>query len=206
MGREATGEISFGGQSRPGKLLLEAEEVIARGTLRLRLPRSALTGWQADEDGAVLVLKSAQGALRARLGAHEVAAWLKALDRPVPGLAQKLGLAPDRPAWVIGPVTDAALAAALKGARADSPASAALALAELPDEAALDAALAALDGTRLPFWAVAPKGRASPLPDATLRARMRAAGWTDSKSCAVSDRMTATRYHRRADPPHAAGA
>lgn len=206
MGREATGEISFGGQSGPGKLLLEAEEVIARGTLRLRLPRSALTGWQADQDGAVLVLNTAQGALRARLRAREVAAWLKALDRPAPGLAQKLGIAPDRRAWVIGPVTDAALAAALEGAKSDSPASATLALAELTDEAALGAALAALEGTRLPFWAIAPKGPSSPLPDATLRARMRAAGWTDSKSCAVSDRMTATRYHRRADPPHAAGA
>ena len=92
-------------------------------------------------------------------------------------------------------MTDADLQAALSGGV--SPAATTL-LAELNDAAQLDAALQALtDPSLTAFWGVTVKGKASRLPEATLRSRLRDAGFIDTKSCAVSQTRSATRFQRR---------
>jgi hypothetical protein len=48
---------------------------------------------------------------------------------------------------------------------------------------------------RLPIWAVYPKGRNVPFGDSAIRDTLRAHGFRDTKSCAVSARLTATRYN-----------
>lgn len=195
MGREAAGEIRFDGKAGPGKLLLEGEGLILRGAVRAQIARGEIIGFAAAGD--TLRIETRPGVIEADLGAREAAAWVRALAKPPPGLAEKLGIGPDRAVLRLGPVTDAALLEALAGVRdGDGAGPPVLAIAELPDLAALEAALLVMvDHPGLPLWTVTPKGSGTPLPEATLRTRMRAAGWRDTKSCAVSARMTACRWH-----------
>ena len=195
MGREAAAEVRFGDQSGPAKLLLEADALILRGAVRARIPRDAIRSYAVNGDD--LTIATDLGTLRATLGAPEAAAWLRALAKPRPTLAQKLGVSPTHPARVLGQITDATLAAALLGATTE--ADAAILIAELTSPDAMDRALTEAQlhpGAAL--WGVTEKGKAAGLSDADLRRHMRAAGYIDTKSCAVSDRFTATRYVFRA--------
>jgi hypothetical protein len=47
----------------------------------------------------------------------------------------------------------------------------------------------------LPVWTIYPKGKNVTFGDTAIRAAMREAGFRDTKVCAVSDRLTATRHH-----------
>ena len=194
MGREASADLVWGDQSGASKLILEADVLILRGAVRGRLARSGLG--PAAVEGDDLVLATPQGPLRARLGAREAALWLKALAKPPPSLAQKLGVSPDRPVLVLGSLlaADPALAAALEGCCGPG---AVQVLAVLTCIADLEAAHALADQANLPLWALAVKGKASPLPDAHLRVWMRARAWVDTKSCAVSAQLSATRWQKR---------
>jgi hypothetical protein len=185
MGREARDAAArFGGQAGPVTALLEADELILRGAVRARLPRAGLTDWRVAGDALHLV--TPEGPLVLTLGAAAAAAWARALDRPAPTLAQKLGLG--AAVLAVG-VTDPALAAVLAG-RAGTPA--ALVVAEVHDAGMLRAAVQAAEGR--PLWVATVKGRGTPFGADAVRAALRGAGWVDSKSCAVSDRLTATRY------------
>ncbi|MCX7889866.1 MAG: hypothetical protein N2422_09100 [Rhodobacteraceae bacterium] len=196
MGRESEAEARFRGASGRVLALLEPDEVILRRAIRARIPRATLAGWRAA--GAELVLETPEGPLVLVLGEAEAAAWARALDRPAPRLADKLGIGPAAPAFVAGDAADPALAAALEGARAAAPEAAAAILAVIADAAGLAAALAlAAAHPALPVWCVHPKGRV-PVGEAAVRAAFRGMGWIDSKSCAVSARLSATRYRRRA--------
>lgn len=199
MGREAQGMVQFRGQSGAGKLLLEAEGLILRGALRGRIARAEIGA--AAVEGEDLVIATPEGPLRLTLGAKEAGLWLKALARPLPSLADKMGLSPSRPALALTPLSDAALLAAVQGCLTADPAAAAMMLAELPDRPAFDAILPRLTG--LPVWVVTVKGKASALSDDALRPVLRGLGFIDSKSCAVSERMTATRYAPKGASPQA---
>lgn len=203
MGREAKGRIELDGRAAEATLLLEADVLVIRGALRRQWPRAGLSGWHAEGDD--LVIGTPEGPLRAALGAKEAARWLRALDRPAPSLADKLGAGPARRVWLVGRAEEAELAAALSGALAAGPEEAALSLAEITSEAALAALLPVLP-PHLPFWAVSVKGKDSPLPEARLRAALRGLGWRDTKTCAVSARMTATRFHPPGATPQPQGA
>lgn len=194
MGRDASAAIRFQGQAGDGKLVLEADVLILRGAVKARIARDQITGFDVVADA--LRIMTDLGEVWAGLGAKEAALWCKALAKPVPTLAEKLGLSTKRRVCVIGALTDAALQQAVAGFAAP-PAEAALFVAELPDEAALQDALALIaTWPTASFWGVTQKGK-SALGDAQLRAAMRAAGYIDSKSCSVSARLTATRYGRR---------
>lgn len=198
MGREAEAIISLAGPTGPeksgaGKILLEADALILRGAVKAQIARADIIGFAADDDD--LVLQTRQGTIRAQLGTTQVALWLKALAKPPPSLADKLGIGAKSPAQVIGPLSEPALMAALEGYISTS---AALLLAELGSTAAFEAALVYL--RKYPeavFWGVTVKGKSSPFSEANLRERMRAIGYIDSKSCSVSGSHSATRYMRR---------
>ena len=193
MGRESDAWLGYGGASGAGKILLESTEIILRGAVRARIPRSAITSFAQDGDD--LVICTPQGELRARLGAKETPRWIAALAKPAPTLAAKLGLSGETPAQVLGDVTDPPLQDALAGCittRSN------VLIAELNDTASLDAVLSLLTNPSLTtFWGVTVKGKASPLPEATLRSRLRDAGFIDTKSCSVSQTRSATRFQRR---------
>jgi hypothetical protein len=184
MGREAEGRVSFGGLSGPGRLLLEGGALILRGTVRARIARADLAGWSAR--GGDLCIETASGPLVATLGAREAEAWVRALDRPEPTLAGKLGLGVAlRAEGVTDPLLSAAVAPFL-----GEPAL--MLVAEVRSAGALLAVLAGAEGMVL--WVATVKGAASPFGENAARDLMRGAGWTDSKTCRVSDELAATRY------------
>ena len=193
MGREAEAEVRFRGQSGRARLLLESDALILRGGLRARLARGDL-GAAAAQDG-VLRVETAEGVLEADLG-QAAEAWARAVAKAPPGLAERLGLRADRQVRVFGALSCIELAEAVAPFLVTH-AQPAMALAELPDEAAFAAAWAAAAPLALPFWGVTRKGKASAFPEAELRAALRADGWIDNKACAVSADWTATRFALR---------
>ena len=198
MGREAEAEAEFAGTRGAVRVLLESGEVILRGAVKARIPRAAISSFHTN--GADLVLQTDRGPLRLTLGGAEAARWAAALSKPLPSLAGKLGLRADRRVHLLTPLTDAALIAATTPF-VTPPETAACLLAELPDAASFAALAAELAlSPALPFWGVTLKGRTSPFPENALRGLMRAAGYMDVKSCAVSPRWSATRYHPQARP------
>jgi hypothetical protein len=192
MGREAEGAIRFQGEVGVGRMLIESTEVILRGEVRGRVPREAITGARVEGDD--LVMDTTRGPLVLTAGAAVAAHLLKTLTKPVPTLREKLGVSAAVRAGELWPVTDAVLAAAMKGMTAPVP-DAAIVVAEVLDEAALERltmALPRLAGRHV--WCVNAKGPRPVLPEARIRAAMRGAGWIDSKTTAVSDAVSATRY------------
>ena len=191
MGREAVISATAGEDAGEVKAILESGELILRGAFRRRWPRAALTGVRV-ENGA-LFLTAAGEPVRLELGAL-AGAWAKALTTAPPSLRSKLGLGRGK-ALVVGPATDAELTAALEGVTAGSLAEAAMVVAVVETDADLARALAALEGRRdRPLWVVYPKGRGVAFGDGAIRTALRAAGMMDTKACAVSERLTATRY------------
>lgn len=197
MGREAEGLIRFRGAEGAGRILIEGTEVILRGEVRARVPRDAITALRVEGDD--LVLETGLGPLVATLGPRQAGHLQATLMKPVPTLVEKLGVSEDKRAGCLWPVTDPVLATALTGLTAPVD-KAALLVAELLDPATLDRLLALLPtlaGRHV--WCVNAKGLRPALPEATIRSALRAAGWIDSKTTAVSDAVSATRYGLRRD-------
>jgi hypothetical protein len=192
MGREAEGHAVWRGASGAVKAYLESDGIILRGEVRGKLPRAGLMDWRVE--GEDLCLRSGGELLVLTLGAKEVAAWVRALEKPAPSLAQKLGVTAEARAWVMGGPATEELAVAVSGAEASAPEDAAIIVAVLSGPGDLTAALAAGQRHGLRVWCVYGKGRAAAVGDAAVRAAFRAAGWMDIKACAVSERWTATLY------------
>jgi hypothetical protein len=192
MGREAKGHAVWRGTSGAVKAILESDGIILRGDVRGKFSRSGLTDWRME--GEDLHLRSEGEPLVLTLGAKEAAAWVKALEKPVPSLAAKLGVSANARAWVIGGLRPEALAVALAGAEAAGSEAAAVIVAVLTGPDDLQAALAAGQRHGLRVWCVHGKGKGAAVTDATVRAAFRAAGWMDIRTSAVSEGFSATLY------------
>lgn len=192
MGREAEGHANWRGASGAVKAFLESDGIILRGEVRARLRRDGLMTWRVDGDD--LVLQAEGEPLVLTLGAKEAAAWVRALDKPLPSLASKLGVSAASPAWVIGGPPPEEIAVAVAGAHRPGPEGAALIIAVLSGPGDLEAALAAGQAQGLRVWCVHGKGKRAVVSDATVRTAFRAAGWMDIKTSAVSEAFSATLY------------
>ncbi len=198
MGREAEGHARWRGQEGAVKALLESDGIILRGEIRARLRRDDLMDWRVDGDD--LCLRAGGEALVLTLGAGQAAAWVKALDKPLPSLAAKLGVSATARGWLIGGPAPEEIAIALAGAGAGAgavaarPDGAAMIIAVLTGPDDLGLALATGLAAGLKVWCVHGKGKGAAVGDATVRAAFRGAGWMDIKSCAVSEEFTATLY------------
>lgn len=192
MGREAICKIHFRGGAAEGKALLEGESLILRGDIRGRISRSAITGIEVR--GGLLTLVADGHPLTLDLGAKEAARWHAALIKPAPTLGAKLGISAASRVFVVGALCDPDLAAVVEPARTSSLPHAQMLLAVVLDTCDLDNALAAAKlKPTLPLWCVYRKGKA-PVSDGLIRNRLRNEGMIDTKSCAVSELLTATRY------------
>lgn len=199
MGREATANCRWRGETGTATLLLEADALLMRGRWREGIALSAIG--PPHVEGAWLVLPVGDAELAAELGPVAAARWAEAVAAPPRSLADKMGVGPDRPAWLIGTAQDVALVDALTDARAATADGAAMLVAELRTPADLaGAADVAAAHPDLPLWCVYRKGSDAPVGDAAVRAYLRERGWVDTKTCAVSAAMTATRYGRRREP------
>lgn len=196
MGREAIVQAEVGSAAGEVKLLLEADALILRGAIRRHFARSRLESLRIDSD--LLRFDYAGESVALHLGASAAAKWMAAIQQVPPSLREKLGLARDRAYWVGRPATEPELIAAIDGACASSPNEAAVLLGMVEQSADLDALVASQPlPARLPLWAFYPKGKGVSFGDAAIRTALRGAGYRDTKSCAVSARLTATRYHPR---------
>lgn len=193
MGREAVTRADVGDEAGEVRALLESTDLILRGGIRRRFVRDGLA--RVRVEGDALRFECGGEAVALHLGAAAAAAWAKAIAMPPPSLGAKLGIGDGVRAFRVGPSDDAALEAAVAGALAADIGQAGMLIARVDGPADLDAALA-VHAARpgLPLWVVYPKGRGVAFGDGEIRAALRSLGFRDSKSCAVSDRLTATRY------------
>lgn len=193
MGREAIVHAQVGGEAGEVRALLESGELILRGAIRRRFGRPVIEGVAIE--GEELRFTCAGETVRLALGARLARSWAEAIARPPPSLRAKLGLDKGARALLLGTFADEALAEALDGVVVGHGADAAMLVACIAAPADLAAARALHAAyPLLPLWAVYPKGRGVAFGDGEIRAALRAEGFRDSKSCAVSDRLTATRY------------
>jgi hypothetical protein len=196
MGREATAACEWKGQRGTVKALLDSRELILRGDVRDKIARGDIAAVSVEGDALILDIQGAR--LTLNLGAAEAAKWQAALLKRLPTLAEKLGIDAARPAFVWGNTDDQELAAALAGATAPAIADASVLVAVLSSEAQLDNAFEiATTAPTLPLWCVYPKGKSADPSDSIVRTFMRDRGYMDNKTCAVSERLTATRYDKR---------
>jgi hypothetical protein len=86
---------------------------------------------------------------------------------------------------------------ALDGAMVPTAAEADMIIAVVRDEAELGRAQETARSSGHPIWIVAGKSKFTTVPDSTIRSFMRGNCWMDTKTSAVSDRWTATRYSAR---------
>ncbi len=197
MGREATCICRVGAETASAKAQLESTTLVLRGALRRRYEIAALQDISVVGDELRFTVGGEAVALA--LGAVESGRWAAKLRTPPPSLAQKLGLGADVKALVLGPLNDAALAAALQGAVAEKPHQAQMLVAVVHSLQALQAMVethrSLLPGR--PVWVVHGKGRDTALGDSLVRQTLRAQGYVDSKTAAVSETLTATRYALR---------
>ena len=194
MGLEANSTVTVGDETFAVKALLESRELILRGDFRKIFAIAEITA--AFIEGDMLVFRHADQSYVLPLPAGQADRWLKKLTTPPPSLAAKLGIDAGHPAFVTGVVNDPALMDALAGATTESPCSAAFGVIVAETPAALAEALKAAQPDR-PLWIIYPKGAKSPLPEATVRTHMHGAGYVDTKTSAVSERLTALRFHRK---------
>jgi hypothetical protein len=196
MGREAEANVQWRGETGLSRVLLESNEIILRGDLHGRIARAGLTLFAVEGDD--LRIATPEGPLVLTLGAKTATSWAAVLAKPPPSLAQKLGIGPDALVYATGSIESTELAMALTGAITDTAKNATILVAVLATADDLHAALSLADvHPTLPIWCVYRKGTGIPVGDAQVRAAFRANGSIDTKSCAVSDCLTATRYGKR---------
>ncbi|MDQ2653772.1 MAG: hypothetical protein M3Z20_12115 [Chloroflexota bacterium] len=193
MGKEADIRAEVGDAAGEVHALLARDELILRGEIRRRFPRTALQDVTVA-DGVLSFTGSGQP-VRPHLG-DAAAMWHTAITTPPPSLRAKLGLNTGAKALLHGACDDADLSIALDGALTNNGTEAAMLVACITgpeDLAAAEVIQALYPG--VPIWAVYSKGRNVPFGDSAIRETLRAHGFRDTRSCAVSARLTATRYN-----------
>jgi hypothetical protein len=199
MGREAECWCTAGAEAAQAKALLETGCVILRGAIRRRWNTAQLQDLRIE--GRRLCFTAADEAVALELGAEEAGRWLEKLNAPLPSLASKLGISAASPAYVCGVLDDAVLAEALADATTTRPDEAAVLIAVARSQAELAASLKVHASMAAgAVWVVHPKGKGASLSDAQVRSTLRALGYVDNKTSAVSATLTATRYARPARP------
>ena len=196
MGREASCACIWAGKRGTVKALLESGELILRGEIKEKLPRSSIGSVRVNGDA--LEISVGRKKLVLELGATAAEQWAKAIARAPPTLARKLGVNAENKCFVVGKLDDEALAEAVGEHRARSSRQAAMLLAVIRTEKALRDAEAQARAAALPLWCVYAKGKAAAIGDGAVRSFLRAHGFMDNKTCAVSETLTATRYALKA--------
>jgi len=168
--------------------------MILRGEIRRRYPKSAMADIAVVGD--VLHFRFADESVRLHLGNKMAQSWVAAIAKPPPSLRAKLGLDKGSLALLVGETTDDALAEATAGCLVTHGAEAQMMIAVITSPETLAEARRIHGGfPTLPLWTVYPKGSGVSFGDTAIRALLREAGFRDTKSCAVSDQLTATRYN-----------
>jgi len=195
MGREAICDCTFDGTTTKVKALLESEELVLRGDIRLRAPLHALHHVRVESESLCFNLD--KGPIRLDLGAAAAKSWAKKIKSPPPSLAAKLGIT-GKTLRTIGPISDRALDSALGSAALISGRNPDLILAYVDTPESLAATLReakAQLARSIPIWLVYRKGPGHPLNESAIRTTLRANGLMDTKVASVSPELTALRFN-----------
>lgn len=200
MGREATCEVYWAGESGRAKVLLESQELIVRGTgglSRHRVPFAALAGIEVC--GEALCFRAGDEDVSIALGAAQAQSWAKKLTSPPPTLAAKLGIGAATRLALIGNFDEVELAAAIAGAGSQDSRHPDLVLALVKSAGDLNYALNiyAGYGNHPPIWIVYSKGTGKPIGETEIRDTLRRAGLMDTKVASVSAVLTTLRFNWR---------
>jgi hypothetical protein len=195
MGREAICDCTFDGTTTKVKALLESEELILRGDIRLRAPLHALHHVRVESESLCFNLD--KGPIRLDLGAATAKSWAKKIKTPPPSLADKLGIT-GKTVRTIGPIPDRALDSALNSAasvRAQNP-DLIISCVDTPESLAATLRDAKVQLARsIPIWLIYRKGPGHPLNESAIRTTLRAQGLMDTKVASVSAELTALRFN-----------
>lgn len=198
MGLEATCTCVWAGKRSTVKALIEPPELILRGELRKRVPIAKMQSIEAERDQLRFSVEGESVALL--VGSDLAAKWADALLKPPPTLAKKLGISAEKTVWMVGPVDDEALKAALAEAKSVSESKGDLILARVDSMAELHSALMHAAGqlnTGIPIWFIYRKGPGLPLSENLVRTTALATGIVDTKVASVSDAFSALRFVKR---------
>ena len=195
MGREATCDCTFDGTTAKVKALLEANEIILRGNIRMTAPLHALQNVKVQSDRLCFTI--GKHPLQLHLGAKAAESWAKKIKTHPPSLADKLGIT-GKTVRTIGPITDRALDSALTSAesiRAEDPD---LIVASVDTPETLTATLR--DAKKqlahgVPIWLIYRKGPGHLLNESAIRTCLRTQGLMDTKVASVSPELTALRFN-----------
>jgi hypothetical protein len=192
MGSEASCRIEYDGSAHEAHALLETEEVIVRGALRLRVPLRELR--EASAADGVLTLRWSGHELRITLG-KDAAKWAEKIRNPK-SVLDKLGIKAGQKVSVIGAIERREELEAKSGdvsprlrKNSDVIFFAAASRADLGRLPALREALRP-DGA---LWVIRPKG-AREITEADVMAAGKAAGLVDVKVVKFSETHTAEKF------------
>ena len=193
MGREANCVCRWNGQTGAVKALLEADELILRGELKAKFPRSSLG--EVEAKGDELHFRAGKDRVALLLGADAAARWVKAIATAPPDLAGKLGIGPSTRVRLLGANGDPELAAAMEKGNPAGTDVMVIACVTAPSELG-DAVRAHADlrDPAIPIWVVYRKGAKSPCGETAVREAMRDHGFIDTKVASVSAQSTAARF------------
>jgi len=194
MGREAICECTFAGTTAEVKALLESDELILRGNIRMRAPFRTLHDVRVESESLCFNLD--KHPVQLRLGAAAAKSWAKKIKTPPPSLADKLGIS-GKTVRTIGPISDRSLASAINSATQISPRNPDLILSHVDTPESLAATLReakAQLARSIPIWLVYRKGPGHPLNESAIRTCLRAQGLMDTKVASISAELTALRF------------
>lgn len=197
MGRELLCTIRYGGKTASGKALLETNEIILRGELRLKIPLAALSSLHAH-DGE-LHLRWPEGTAVLELGEH-ADKWAQKILHPK-STAEKLGVKPGLKISTVGEFGDPFVSDLRRKAKAFSDSNplddsdliffSADEASQLGTTKKLARSLSSAGG----LWIVYPKGRQEIREQQVLEAGRRA-GLMDVKVVSFSATQTALKFVR----------
>ena len=193
MGREARCVVRYDGAEAICRALLETDEVIVRGDIRLAVPLGEISE-VADDDGT-LRIGWPDGTLELELGDPEAGCWQHAILHPKT-LFDKLGVKDGQRVAVVGRLPSE-FVTELREQHPEPPPGAPLdviflAVGSAGDLDLLESLLHGLsrDGA---IWIVRPKG-SKELPESAVRSAARDAGLVDIKTARFSDTHAADKY------------
>ncbi len=195
MGREATCDCTFDGTTAKVKALLETNEIILRGPIRMTAQLNALKNVRVESETLCFNLDKLP--VQLHLGAKAAERSAKKLKTAPPTLADKLGIT-GKIVRTIGPIADKALSSALTSAalvRAENP-DIIVSYVDTPESLATTLRAAKSQLARsIPIWLAYRKGPGHPISEKLIRSTLRALGYMDTKVASVSERLTALRFN-----------
>ena len=190
-------------EANDATVLLETDELIVRGTARVKVPRTSIQ--RITTRAGVLTITAPQAVISLTLGEDAAAKWRKRLEAAPKRLIDKLDVAPGAAVWLLG-VHDETLIAQVEErtpviARGRSASARDVVFVGVESEKELDRIDRALAGLaeRGAIWVVHRKGPTG-IADTTIFGRAKSLGLTYTKVARVSETHTAEKLVRPAAP------